>query len=92
MDQLGVNEMIKHSVATCKKPKMSHFKMGLKATKETTRLSDVTKQLMIFKGKAIFIDVNYCVFHSSGIVTGRTTINNKLYHVQKENGIWSIAQ
>lgn len=81
---------MRHNVATCKTPKMSNFKMGLKSNKGSVRLSDRVRQVIYFKGKAIFADIRYCYSHNDGTETGKIVVSNKEYHVTKNNGIWSV--
>lgn len=81
---------MRHSIATVKTPKMSHFKMGLKNNRGSIRLSDQPRQLALFRNKAIFIDVTYVYSHSDGICTGKAVVSGKEYKVSKHDGIWSV--
>ena len=85
--------------ATCKRPKMQHFKMGLQEKyRSTKRIDASTNQLIIgLNGKPFYALVERIYTHSDGFLTGNITYQGKVYRVKstrlKDNTLlWRIAE
>lgn len=79
----------KPALATCKRPKMSHFKMGLQGKpREAKRLNSILdQQILDTSGKIkkfLTVTIDRVYTHSDGVLTGNIRVQGKVFHCKRD--------